>query len=472
MTAAASENLPRPDRAQLAAAIAELQAALGDRVSTAAGICEQHGNDPSYHASARPDAVVFAHETADVQRAVQICAAHRIPIIAFGAGTSLEGHIAAICGGVSIDTSNMNQVLHVHSEDFSVSLQAGVDRERLNRQLRPHGLFFPVDPGANATLGGMAATRASGTNAVRYGTMRDNVLALEVVLADGRIIRTGTRARKSSAGYDLTGLLVGSEGTLGIITELTLRTYGLPEHVAAATCAFADLRRAVEAVIEIMQFGIPVARIEFLDETQVDAINRYCRTNLPTIPTLFFEFHGSEASVAEHLSELRSIVEEHGATALDFASTPEERERLWHARHNAYFAALALAPDKHGVTTDVCVPISRLADCITATKADLDQSGFVAPVVGHVGDGNFHVIMLVNPDDAEEMQRAEDVHRRMVHRALSMDGTCTGEHGIGCGKREFLSAEHGEAVEVMRALKHSLDPHNLLNPGKLLPPQS
>ncbi len=467
----ASSRPSRPDPDALTRALGALRDHFGDRLSTAPGVCDQHGRDPSYHAPARPDAVVFADSTDDVQRAVAVCAEHRIPVIPFGAGTSLEGHVAALFGGVSIDMNEMKRVVRLHAEDFDVTVQAGTTREQLDRYLRPHGLFFPIDPGANATLGGMASTRASGTNAVRYGTMRESVLGLEVVLPDGRVIHTGTRARKSAAGYDLTRLFVGAEGTLGVITELTLRVHGVPEHVAAAVCGFPDLNSAAEAVIEVIQWGVPIARIELLDELSVDAVNRYSRLDHSLQPTLFFEFHGSERGVAEQVEVVERVAAEHGGQGFRWANTPAERERLWKARHDAYFAACALAPDKDGITTDVCVPISRLAECVTATKRDLVDAGLLGPIVGHVGDGNFHVIMLVDPDDAAEVERAHRVHERMVRRALDMDGTCTGEHGIGSGKIDFLAAEHGPAVELMHALKQAVDPHGIMNPGKMLPPR-
>jgi D-lactate dehydrogenase (cytochrome) len=463
--------LPRPAPAALERAIEALRARLGERVSTATGIRAQHGKDPSYHAAAAPDVVVFPISTEEVAAAVAICAEHRVPMVPFGAGTSLEGHIAALAGGVCMDLSTMNQIVRVCPEDFDVTVEAGVTREQLNRHLRPHGLFFPIDPGANATLGGMASTRASGTNAVRYGTMRDSVLGLEVVLPSGQVIHTGTRARKSAAGYDLTRLFVGAEGTLGIITRLVLRVHGVPEHVSAAVCAFPDLGSAVRTVIETIQWGVPVARIELLDEIQIDAINRYSKLDLAVLPTLFFELHGSERGVAEQVETLRGIAAEHGGQGFRFADEPGARDRLWKARHDAYHAALALDPSRQGFTTDVCVPISRLADCILETKADLAASGLVGPIVGHVGDGNFHTILLINPDDPEELHRAHAVHERMVRRALAMEGTCTGEHGIGSGKIEFLAAEHGAAVDLMRALKQAVDPHGLMNPGKLLPPR-
>ena len=386
----------------------------------------------------------------------------------YGTGTSLEGHIAALAGGVCIDVSRMANVLEVNREDLDCRVQAGVTRKQLNTHLRDTGLFFPIDPGADASLGGMAATRASGTNAVRYGTMRENVLGLTVVLADGRVIRTGGRARKSAAGYDLTRLFVGSEGTLGVITEVQLRLYGIPEAMSAAVCSFESLAGAVDTVIATIQLGVPVARIELLDAVQMDAINRYSKLDYPVRPTLFFEFHGSEASVAEQTETVGAISAEHGGGEFQWATRAEDRNRLWQARHDAYYAALALRPGCKGWATDVCVPISRLAECIAETHADIEREGLLAPLVGHVGDGNFHLVFLVDPDDREEMARAEAINSRMVLRAIELGGTCTGEHGIGYGKREFLRVEHGEAVSVMRSLKQALDPLGIMNPGKIV----
>ncbi len=451
------------------AAIAELRSLLGERLSTSRAVCERHGHDESYHATYPPQAVVFPESTEEVAAIVKVCAAHRVPMIPFGTGTSLEGHVAALAGGVCIDLMRMNQVLEVHAEDLDVVVQPGVTRKQLNEYLRDTGLFFPIDPGADASLGGMAATRASGTNAVRYGTMREAVLALTVVLADGRVIRTGRRARKSSAGYDLTRLFVGSEGTLGVITEITLRLHGIPEAMSSAVCAFETLEGAVNTVILTIQCGVPVARIELLDEVQLDAVNRYSGLDLPVAPTLLLEFHGSEASVAEQAETVGALAAEEGGRDFQWTSNAEERTRLWQARHDAAYAAKGLRPNGQLWATDVCVPISRLAECILETRRDIDESGLIAPIVGHVGDGNFHVAFVLDGDSDEERARAEALNRRMVERALALDGTCTGEHGIGYGKLDFLRAEHGEAVAVMGTLKQALDPLNLMNPGKVVP---
>jgi D-lactate dehydrogenase (cytochrome) len=449
------------------AAIEELQALLGDRLSTAAAVRDQHGHDESYHETAPPDAVAFARSTEEVAEIVKICTRHGKPIIPFGTGTSLEGHVAALRGGVSIDLTQMNAILEVNAEDMDCRVQAGVTRKQLNEHLRDTGLMFPIDPGADASIGGMTATRASGTNAVRYGTMRENVLGLTVVLADGRVIRTGGRARKSSAGYDLTRLMVGSEGTLGVITEIQLRLHGIPEAISAAVCSFDNLEGAVDTVIATIQSGVPVARIELLDEVQMDACNRYSQLDYPAKPTLFFEFHGTEAGVAEQAERTGEIATEFGGSGFAWAREAEQRNKLWQARHDAYYAALALRPGSKGWPTDVCVPISRLAECILETKKDIEEAGLLAPIVGHVGDGNFHLVYVVDTGDAEEMQRAEQVNERMVLRALAMGGTCTGEHGIGYGKIKFLQAEHGDAVAAMRSIKQALDPDNLMNPGKI-----
>ncbi|MDX1709633.1 MAG: FAD-linked oxidase C-terminal domain-containing protein [Rhodovibrionaceae bacterium] len=448
-------------------ALQELSDLLGERLSTAAAVRDQHGHDESYHETAPPDAVAFARSTEEVAEIVKICARHGRPVIPFGTGTSLEGHVAALKGGICIDMTQMNEVLEVNAEDMDCRVQAGVTRKQLNEHLRDTGLMFPIDPGADASIGGMTATRASGTNAVRYGTMRENVLGLTVVLADGRVIRTGGRARKSSAGYDLTRLMVGSEGTLGVITEVQLRLHGIPEAVSSAVCSFETLEGAVNTVILTIQSGIPVARIELLDEVQMDACNRYSDLDYPAKPTLFFEFHGSEASVREQAERTGEIASELGGANFAWARAAEERNKLWQARHDAYYAGLALRPGCKGWPTDVCVPISRLAECILETKKDIEASDLLAPIVGHVGDGNFHLVYVIDPDDAEEMKRAEEVNDRMVLRALSMGGTCTGEHGIGYGKIKFLQAEHGEAVAAMRAVKQALDPENLMNPGKI-----
>lgn len=448
--------------------LTELRAVAGERVSTSDAVREQHGRDESYHPSVAPDAVVFAETAEEVRAIVRVCAAQRVPVIPFGTGTSLEGHVAALRGGVCIDVSRMNRVVAVNAEDMDCRVEPGVTRKQLNEHLRDTGLMFPIDPGADASIGGMTATRASGTNAVRYGTMRENVLAIEAVTADGRLIRTGGRARKSAAGYDLTRLFVGSEGTLGVITEVTLKLYGIPEAISAAVCAFPDLESAVNTVILTIQSGVPVARIELLDEVQMDAVNRYSKLDYPVAPTLFFEFHGSEASVAEQAETVGAIAGEFGGDDFKWARRPEDRSVLWQARHDAYYACLALRPGAKGIATDVCVPISNLAECILETKKDIEASGMLAPIVGHVGDGNFHLVMVVDPEDAEEMKRAEELNARMVERALALDGTCTGEHGIGYGKMDFLETERGEAVHLMRAIKRALDPDDIMNPGKIV----
>lgn len=449
---------------------ASLASRFAERFSTSAAVRDHHGKDESSLAPQPPDAVVFAQSTEEVAAAVALCHAHRVPVIPFGAGTSLEGQLLAVSGGVCIDLGGMNRILAVRPADLDATVEAGVTRKALNAVLHDTGLFFPVDPGADASLGGMAATRASGTNAVRYGTMRENVLALTVVLPDGRIIKTGTRAKKSAAGYDLTRLFVGSEGTLGIITELTVRLHPLPEVIAAAVCAFPNIGAAVDTVIQAIQLGIPVARIELLDALSIQAINRYSKTTLRDAPTLFFELHGSPASVAEQTAALRAIVSEHGGLDFAWAHRPEERSRLWQARHDAYYACLALKPGARSLTTDVCVPISRLAECIAATRADLEASGLIAPLLGHVGDGNFHLLILIQPEDAVELAKAQAFAQRLAERAIAMDGTCTGEHGVGLGKRKFMVLEHGEnALDVMRAIKEALDPDGLMNPGKVLP---
>ncbi len=451
--------------------IAELRALLGDRFSTAAAVRDHHSRGESYLPPHPPDAVAFPETTEEVHDIVTACARHRTPMVPFGAGTSLEGHVAALQGGVCVDMSRMNRIRRVSPEDMDATVEAGVTQQQLNRHLRHTGLFFSVDPGAEATLGGMAATRASGTTAVRYGTMRENVLGLTVVLADGRVINTGGRARKSASGYDLTRLFVGSEGTLGVITELTVRLYGLPESISAATCPFATIEGAVDTVITTIQLGIPVARIELLDEVQMDAVNRYSGLDCPVAPTLFLEFHGaSERSVSEQAETVRGIAAEHGGPDFRWATDPDARARLWKARHDAYFATLALRPGAKAVTTDVCVPLSRLAECILKTKEDNAASFLTIDLVGHAGDGNFHLIYLVDPETPADMDEAQRLNERMVMRALAMGGTCTGEHGVGFGKMKFLEAEHGEALSVMRTIKQSLDPHNLMNPGKMIPP--
>jgi D-lactate dehydrogenase (cytochrome) len=450
------------------ALLAELKAVFVDRLSTSMAMREHHGRDESSYDPMLPDAVVFAHTSEEVAAAVRLCNQYRFPIIAYGTGTSLEGHILALQGGLSIDLSQMNQVVAVNPEDLTVTVQAGVTRKQLNTEIKDTGLFFPIDPGADASIGGMAATRASGTNAVRYGTMRENVLSLTVVTAEGKIIRTGTRAKKSSAGYDLTRLFVGSEGTLGIITEVTLKIYPQPEAISAAVCSFNDIASAVNTVIQTIQMGVPVARVEFVDENGVRAFNKHDKLTLPEKPLLLFEFHGSEYGVKEQAELVQQIADEHQAIGFEWATRPEDRSRLWQARHNAYFALLQLRPGCRAISTDCCVPISRLAECLLETKADCEKEKIIHGIVGHVGDGNFHVQMLIDPNDPEDIARAEGVNERMVHRAIAMDGTCTGEHGIGLHKIDFLIHETGEdAVDMMRSIKHALDPNNIFNPGKI-----
>ena len=450
----------------LEAAQAELRTLLGDRVSSAASVREHHSHGEDTHPPGLPDLVCFPQTTAEVSAILQISARHQLPVVPFGAGTSLEGHVAAIHGGISLDMRQMNRILRVSAPDMDATVEAGVTRKQLIKHLAPTGLTFFIDPGADATLGGMASTRASGTTAVKYGTMRENVLGLTVVLADGRIIHTGTRARKSSAGYDLTRLFVGSEGTLGVITEVTLRLHAQPEAASAAVCHFETIEDAVNTVIEIIQLGISVARIEFLDGPQVDAVNRYSHLGLAVKPTLLFEFHGITQRAVDEAAQLaEQIASEHRSLGFQWQSTLAERERLWQARHDVYYATRALRPGSHVLTTDVCVPISRLAECIVATRADLDQATFPAVIVGHVGDGNFHVQCLLDPSQLTESAAFAE---RLVHRAQSMGGTCSGEHGIGIGKKKYLQAEHGEALNVMRTLKHSLDPDHRMNPGKVL----
>jgi D-lactate dehydrogenase (cytochrome) len=450
------------------AALHALQAILGDRLATAAAVRDQYARGESFDHAMAPDAMAFPLSTDEVARVAAVCFAHGVPMIPSGAATSLEGHITAPKGGLGVNLARMERVLAVNAEDLDCTVEAGVTREALNAHLRDTGLFFPIDPGANATLGGMAATRASGTTAVRYGTMAHNVLGLTVVQPDGTVIRTGGRARKSAAGYDLTHLYVGSEGTLGIITEVALRLYGSPEAVAAATCAFATLQGAVDTVIQLVQFGVPVARVEFVDEVQVRGFNLHSGLGLPEKPHLFFEFHGSPAGVAEQAETVAALAAENGGEAFQWADRPEDRSRLWKARHGAYFAALALRPGARLWASDVCVPVSRLAEAVTSVRADVDASGLVAPIVGHVGDGNFHVQFLLDPHDPKERQTAEAVYERMIARAIAAGGTCTGEHGIGLMKREHLVEEAGEdAVATMKALKRTLDPKGLMNPGKV-----
>ena len=448
----------------------ELRSLLGARVSTSDAVRDHHSHGESWHPSAPPDAVAFPQSNDEVAAIVAACARTGVPIIPFGMGSSLEAHVNAIAGGISIDLTRMNRVLRLSAEDLDVTVEAGLTHRKLNDHLKNTGLMFPVDPGADATIGGMTATRASGTTAVRYGTMRENVLGLTVVLSDGRIIQTGGRARKSSSGYDLTRLFVGSEGTLGVITEVTLRLFGRPEAVSAAVCPFATMHGATATVIATIQLGIPVARIEIIDEQQLEIVNRYSRTNYPIAPTLFFEFHGiSQDAVDEHARTVQEIATENGATGFQWATTPEERATLWEARHNVLYATIATRPGAKPWTSDVCVPISALAECILETQEDLRRAAIVAPLVGHAGDGNFHLIFMVDTDDPAEFDAVKAANARLVERALRLGGTCTGEHGVGMGKLKYLAQEHGESLTVMRAIKRALDPQNLMNPGKLIP---
>lgn len=454
----------------IAAAVAILKQRFGERAQTGQAIREQHGHTTTYVPTQAPDIVIFAQTTQDVQDIVHICAEHKVPVIAFGAGSSLEGQVNAPAGGVSIDLTGMNRVLAVHAEDLDCVIEPGITRRELNEYLRDTGLFFPIDPGANASLGGMASTRASGTNAVRYGTMRENVMALKAVMPDGRLIETSKRVKKTAAGYDLTRLLIGSEGTLGIITELTLKLQGIPQAVSGGICPFPDVESACRAVIETIQMGIPVARIELVNKLQMEALILHSKLPYEAQPYLFVEFHGTETGVAEQAEIFGEIAAGNGGGEFRWTNDPEERDRLWRARHDAYLASFLLRPGAKGVSTDVCVPISRLADCIAETEKDLAESGLIAPVVGHVGDGNFHLLLLLDTDDAAEMARAEEFMDRLVKRALAMEGTCTGEHGIGQGKMKYLPMELGEATDYMRMIKKSLDPGNIMNPGKILIP--
>jgi D-lactate dehydrogenase (cytochrome) len=454
------------NKASTTSTIAELRAWLGERLSTAPAVREQHGKDQTWNPGAAPDAVAFVTSTAEVQRVVMTCAAHGTPVIAYGTGTSLEGHFSAPFGGISIDLSGMNRILEVNAADLDCRVEAGVTRKQLNTHLRDQGLFFPVDPGADASLGGMTATRASGTNAVRYGTMRENVLNVTAVMANGDVIRTGSRARKSSAGYDLTRLMVGSEGTLGVITEVALRLYGIPESIVAAVCPFPSVEACCSATITAIQMGLPVARIELVDAEHVKAFNAYSSLDLLVTPTLFLEFHGTEASAQEQAETFMSIAQELGGGPYRMARKEEDRQKLWQARHDAFWATKALMPGKESFATDVCVPISRLAECVVQTQQDLASNGLYGPVVGHVGDGNFHVVLYCDRSDPEEVRRVKDVYGRMIERAIAMGGTCTGEHGIGSGKRAYLEREHGPALAVMREVKRALDPANIMNPGK------
>ena len=460
-----------PDIAQRetpAALIDALKSRFAERCSTALVVREQHGRDESSFAAPPPSAVVFAESTADVADAIKLASQYSVPVIAFGVGTSLEGHLLAVQGGISIDVSRMNKVLHIAASDLTVTVQAGVTRKQVNEAVKSTGLFFPIDPGADATLGGMSATRASGTNAVRYGTMRENVLALEVVTANGDVIRTGTRAKKSAAGYDLTRLMVGSEGTLGVITEITVKLYPLPEAISAAVCSFPSIEAAVRTTIEIIQMGIPIARVELLDANTIRMVNAHSKLTLREEPMLLMEFHGSPSGVKEQAEMVQELAGNHLGNAFEWANTPEERTRLWTARHNAYFAALQSKPGCRAISTDTCVPISRLADCLLESVAEADASGIPYFLVGHVGDGNFHFGYLIDPGKPEEREIAEDLNHKLVARALRLEGTCTGEHGIGLGKIDFLLTETGDgAVEMMRSIKRALDPRNIMNPGKI-----
>ena len=449
------------------ALFAALGARFGARFSQGQSLREQHANTLTWLKREPPDAVLFAETEAEVADCVKLCADARVPVVPFGTGTSLEGHVNAPFGGVSLDVSRMNRILAVHEADLDCTVEPGVTRKALNDQLRGSGLFFPVDPGADASLGGMAATRASGTNAVRYGTMRDAVLGLSAVLADGSVIKTGGRARKSSAGYDLTRLLVGSEGTLGVITSLTLKLYGIPETIISAVCPFASIAGACNATIAALQLGLALARIEFLDEVQIRACNAYSHLSLPETPTLFLEFHGTPGSTRDEAEAFATIARAEGGGQFAYAERQEERTKLWQARHDAYWAARGLRPGAEVLATDVCVPISALADCVTATREDIDRLGLVAPIVGHVGDGNFHVMPLIDVADDEERRKAQGFLDRLIARALAAGGTCTGEHGVGQGKIAYLAAEHGAGVATMIAIKKALDPLNILNPGKL-----
>lgn len=447
--------------------LARVGAIFGDRLHRGEAILRQHGTTESHIETVLPDAVVFPRTSEEVVELVHLCRDHGVPIIPFGAGTSLEGHISPVHGGITLDMSEMNAILEVNAGDLDCTVQPGVRREQLNAHVRDLGLFFPVDPGANATLGGMAATRASGTNAVLYGTMREQVLALRVVTADGRDIRTSRRSRKSAAGYDLTALMVGSEGTLGIFTEITLRLYGIPETISAAVCSFASIAGAVDTVAQLIQLGVRIARVELLDDVQMRASNAWSKLDYPELTTLFFEFQGSPAQVREQIDTVAELAAANGGGDFTWAEQAEDRSRLWKARHQAYYAALGLRPGSVGWPTDVCVPISRLAECISETKRDLEKASMPAPIVGHVGDGNFHVVFVLDPDNPAELAEAEALNHRLVERALAMDGTCTGEHGIGIGKQDWLRVELGEAVDVMAAIKRTLDPANILNPGKI-----
>lgn len=459
---------PRPDAETLRALLADLEPILGNRITTAAGIREQHGHDESWHHPAAPDAVCFPHATEEVSAIVRACAAHRVPVIPYGVGTSIEGQVIADHGGLCVDLSAMNAILDVRPEDMDATAQPGVTRTQLNTHLRATGLFFSVDPGADASMGGMASTRASGTNTVRYGTIRENVLSMTVVMPDGHIVKTGTRARKSAAGYDLTHLMIGAEGTLGIITELTVKLHGLPEAISSATVAFENVAGAIDTVIASIQYGIPMARIELMDALAMQAVNRFSGLDYAEKPTLFLEFHGTHAGVKEQAEAMAELCQEFSGSDFVWATREEERQRLWQARHDAAYAAKALRPGMEFLATDICVPISKLAECIEATQADVAESGLVAPLLGHVGDGNFHLVVAVDRHSEQELETLAAFNQRLIERALAAGGTCTGEHGIGTGKRAYMEAEHGEGWAVMRAIKAALDPLGIMNPGKLV----
>ncbi|MBP6617512.1 MAG: FAD-binding protein [Xylophilus sp.] len=466
---ALSHLIPEIHQRDVPAAFLEaLKVRFGDQLSTAQAVREQHGRDESSFKAPPPTAVVFAESTADVADVVKLASQYAVPVIPFGAGSSLEGHLLAVQGGISLDVGRMNKLLSVNADDLTVTVQPGITRKQLNEAIKDTGLFFPIDPGADASIGGMSATRASGTNAVRYGTMRENVLALEVVTASGEVIRTGTRAKKSSAGYDLTRLMVGSEGTLGVITEITVKLYPLPEAVSAAICSFPSIEAAVRTTIQVIQLGVPIARVELIDVNTVRMVNAYAKLGLREEPMLLMEFHGTPNSVKEQAELVQEIASEFGGNAFEWASTPEERTRLWTARHNAYFAAIQSRPGCVAISTDTCVPISRLADCLLDSVAETDASGIPYFLVGHVGDGNFHFGYLIDPNDPHEREVAEGLNHKLVERALRLEGTCTGEHGVGLHKMDFLVTETGAgAVDMMRTIKRALDPQNIMNPGKI-----
>lgn len=459
---------PRPSVEVISALLAELEPLLGERITTATGVREQHGHDESWHHPAAPDAVCFPHSTEEVSAVVKACARLNVPVIPYGVGTSIEGQVIAEHGGLCVDLSAMNQIIKVRPEDMDATVQPGVTRTQLNTDLRATGLFFSVDPGADASMGGMASTRASGTNTVRYGTIRENVLSLTVVMPDGRIVRTGSRARKSAAGYDLTHLMIGAEGTLGIITELTVKLHGLPEAISSATVAFEDVAGAVNTVIASIQYGIPMARIELLDALSMRAVNQFSKLDYAEKPTLFLEFHGTHAGVREQAEALAELCGEFGGSDFAWATQEEDRQKLWQARHDAAYAARQLRPGMEFLATDICVPISKLAECIEATEQDVQESGLVAPLLGHVGDGNFHLVVVIDRNSDDEITNLKAFNARLVQRALQAGGTCTGEHGIGMGKRGYMADEHGEALSVMRAIKMALDPQGIMNPGKMV----